>query len=381
MALDFTLLTAEQIWGDKNGNGQLDVLKKYGTKVEPTDLTVLLGSPSQRGSYTCCAWSTSDRQKTDVYCIGYDGAKGWVKPDVHAIPVRPALSPSETAELFPSNRKIDDSGAEIVEYGEYPQMIVNEQVGTQLEEVYQSGSLPLTGKKYTFDSYNPNHYDPRFKKTPYPEYELDGKRYIRVPARPYDNDSRLSTGKRVEKGKPYWVQVQPIEWLKDSSGTWVSQKCLFAGIQFDTNLWYDGDFSKTFMKKYLDIYFAKEMGYGETMAQNRNKVLTGLSSRLEGMTNTETIVAIKEKLKASEKGRKVPTEPKRMEEAARIKQVRQARDIILTTLQEAIKNKDEKLVQEIMKLDIVRYYDSRHQIQQEKVQQRRATRRAKRESR
>ena len=105
-----------------------------------------------------------------------------------------------------------------------------------------------------------------FKATAYPEYELDGKRYIRVPGRPADDNSKLSTGEQVEAGKPYWVEVQPIEWLMDRSGTMVAKKCLFAGIQFDTKSSYDGDFSKTSMKHYLDTYFAKEMEPTERMA-------------------------------------------------------------------------------------------------------------------
>ena len=88
---------------------------------------------------------------------------------------------------------------------------------------------------------------------------MDGKRYIRVPGRPADDDSKLSTGEQVEEGKPYWVEVQPIEWLMDRSGTMVAKKCLFAGIQFDTKSSYDDDFSQTFIKRYLDGYFAGEM--------------------------------------------------------------------------------------------------------------------------
>ena len=39
MTLDFTLLTAEQVWG----NGALDAIKKYGKASNPTDLSVILG--------------------------------------------------------------------------------------------------------------------------------------------------------------------------------------------------------------------------------------------------------------------------------------------------------------------------------------------------
>lgn len=41
MALDFTLLTAEQIWHDRHGNRQLDVIKKYGVGAASTDLAIL----------------------------------------------------------------------------------------------------------------------------------------------------------------------------------------------------------------------------------------------------------------------------------------------------------------------------------------------------
>ena len=105
---------------------------------------------------------------------------------------------------------------------------------------------------------------------------LNGKRYIRVPGRPADNDSKLSTREQVEKWKPYWVEVQPIEWLMDPSGTMVAKKCLFAGIQFDTKSSYDGDFSKTSMKHYLDTYFAKEM----KPTKKRSFNLANLANRL-----------------------------------------------------------------------------------------------------
>ena len=38
--LDFTFLKEDQIWG----NDALEVMKRYGTKVAPTDLAVILGS-------------------------------------------------------------------------------------------------------------------------------------------------------------------------------------------------------------------------------------------------------------------------------------------------------------------------------------------------
>lgn len=267
MNLDFTFLTEDQIWGDD----ALDVMKKYGTKVAPTDLTVILGgyltdgdNRTSEGDLTGASWTASLRSlrgRGRVRCAHEEGEKDMAGQKGRWISARPALPQKEASKIIMKNIHEGVNGVQIGEYGEYPQTVADERTGNKLESLYESGSLRPTGKNYTFDSVGLTDFDTPFKATAYPEYELDGKRYIRVLGRPYADDDaiKLSTGERVEAGKPYWVEVQPIEWLMDRSGTMVAKKCLFTGIQFDTKSSYDGDFSKTFMKHYLDTYFAKEM--------------------------------------------------------------------------------------------------------------------------
>ena len=267
--MDFTFLKEDQIWGDD----ALDVMKKYGTAVAPTDLTVILGSRMNRvgspktseGETTCESWSASSYGDVIVRHVGYMGRKNAEGATERSISARPALPPSEASKISPSEARAID-GIRVAEYGEYPQTVADERTSEKLERLHDSRSLHTTGKNYTFDSVGLDDYDTPFKATSYPEYEMDGKRYIRVLGRPYDDDSKLSTGEQVKKGKPYWVEVQPIEWLMDRSGTMVAKKCLFAGIQFDTKRHYNGDFSKTSMKHYLDTYFAKEMEPTERVA-------------------------------------------------------------------------------------------------------------------
>jgi len=389
--LDFTLLTEEEIWGDDNGAGKLDVMKKYGTAVAPTDLAVLLSAyvtssdkRTSEGDRTCAAWSASSDRDNDVSCVGFGGSEGPSKPHERVVSVRPALSPAESAKISPSEFRVLIFGLCIAEYGEYPQTLADKPTSNRLEDLFQSKSLHPTGKNYTFDSTDLHDYDAPFKATSYPEYELDGKKYIRVPGRPADVDSYLSTGEQVKAEKPYWVQVQPIEWLVDKSGIWVSKKCLFAGIQFDTEKEYNGDFSKTFMKKYLDTYFAKEMGHEEIVAkreqeqekQRLDKVLTGLSARLEEATNDEAVEAIKKRLTEAEKGKAVKTTPQRLHEAARIKRLRNARDILNEVAQQAYEAGDKALLDGI--IDLSSTYAARYQGQQNRVAQRRAVRRTQR---
>ena len=260
MALNFTFLAEDQIWGDD----ALDVMKKYGTKVAPTDLTVILGgymtdgdTRTPEGDLTCASWSASSNEGEGARCVNGEGGRLWSYTNSRKISARPALPPSEASKISPSEARAI-AGIRVAEYGEYPQTVADDETCEKLERLHDSRSLRPTGKNYTFDSVDLDDFR-AFKATSYQEYEMDGKRYIRVPGRPADDESKLSTGEQVEEGKPYWVQVQPIEWLMDRSGTMVAKKCLFAGIQFDTKRKYDGDFSKTFMKHYLDTYFAKEM--------------------------------------------------------------------------------------------------------------------------
>lgn len=261
MALNFTFLKENQIWGDS----ALEIMERYGTEVAPTDLAVILGGymtgdddRTSENDLTCASWSASSDGNGHVRCVDYEGDKNWRDAPSRDISERPALSPSEACKIRPSSAGTI-AGIRIAEYGQYPQTVADERTSARLERLHDSRSLRPTGKNYTFDSVVLTHYDRSFKATPYPEYEMDGKRYICVPGRPASRNSKLSTGEQVAIGVLYWVEIQPIEWLMDPSGWMIAKKCLFAGIQFDTKEEYDGDFSKTSIKHYLDTYFAKEM--------------------------------------------------------------------------------------------------------------------------
>ena len=119
--------------------------------------------------------------------------------------------------------------------------------------------METTGKSYTFDGIPVKDEDSKFKPDSHPEYIYQGKKYVRVVAKPESQLNRLSDGKDVEEGKAYWVQVQPIEWIKDKSGILISRKCLIAGIQYDTKPKYRGSFAASFIKYYLDTYFMGEI--------------------------------------------------------------------------------------------------------------------------
>ena len=111
---------------------------------------------------------------------------------------------------------------------------------------------------------------------------------------------------------------------------------------------------------------------GREEEKNRKKVLAGLSAQLEQATNGEAVKAIEERLKLAEKGKKTQTTPERLHEAAMIKRLKKARDILLKAHAEAQEKGDTELADSIV--DLARPYSARYAAQQNKVRYRRAKR-------
>ncbi|MDX2073797.1 MAG: hypothetical protein SFX19_05460 [Alphaproteobacteria bacterium] len=271
MSMDITFLTEEQIWGDK----ALQLMKDYGTKAGMSDLAIVLGGPVSNSNKTSdnqlsgYLWSASSDGDGYVRGVHVVGVRGHYYPGKRLLGARPALPSSVASSIKPSEARLTRkiSGVQVVEYGEYPQTIAEETVTRELEQAFSKGQLQKTGKTYTFDSEKRDAYDKPFSAKEHAEYQHKGKRYIRVEAKPYGGDnSVLSNGKKPQAGEACWIEVQPIEWLKDSSGMLVARQALFAGVQFDRNQRYDGNFANTDMKRYLQNHFAKEMVAGRNVA-------------------------------------------------------------------------------------------------------------------
>ena len=270
-----TLLTYEQIFGDE----QLDIIKKYGTKCAVTDFSILLGNAYSNDTYTNVGEETEDKKErtgwwwTKTSYPGYSSGARVVSrygladySNVYARDdgARPAL-PYSSIKLIASNEVRGKFDIKEVEYGEYPQTIVDETLSKKLEECYNEDvpfeiDLVRTGKVYTTDSVNYDEYDTNFEPVEYEEFAYKGKKYIRVVAGFNGNGETLSDGRVIEDGKPYWIFVEPIKWLVDEkANVALSKKILFSGVQFQNDTEYDGDFDKTDIKKFMDGYFSKEI--------------------------------------------------------------------------------------------------------------------------
>ena len=263
--MEVTFLREKDIWDDN----ALEVIQAYGTKVGVSDVAIALGTCMGSGTKNSAgvasgyAWSASSYKNVNVRTVDLDGAKNCFNPNRRIAAGCPALPFSATSKICPNNMKTmrlaNGKTVQICEYGAYPQTVAPKSISQELEAQYQKNALKTTGKNYTFDSAELDAYSTGFTPRNCAEYSFAGKKYVRIEGKPYDSDSILSDGTSVQKGQAYWFEVQPIEWLMDPKGTWVARQALFAGIQFDTDSSYDGNFANTAMYNYLQTHFAKEM--------------------------------------------------------------------------------------------------------------------------
>lgn len=270
---NFTFLTREQIMLSE----QLDIIRKYGSRCAITDFSILLGGyVSPRYSVgekydikdRAGLWWTKTTSNNYALLIEDYGDNIREFPTFRKCGSRPAL-PYSSIQSISSNVVRDILGIKEIEYGEYPQTIVDEEYSSELETAYTCNNRNLrpTGKKYTTDSIFDT--SPGFKKMTHTEYEYNGNKYIRfVGASNYDGQF-LSNGRLLEKGQIYWVRVEPITWLVDEKADIaLSKKIIFAGVQFKNSREYYGDFDRTDIKQFMDDYFSKEIVSNRVYSQN-----------------------------------------------------------------------------------------------------------------
>ena len=275
--LDLTFLSEEQIFGDN----QLDIIKKYGTKSAITDFAILSGGfvydtigGKDLKNRTGRWWTRLSDGYNDARVINFRDVSSSNRSEVNLRfgGIRPAFTYSSIQPIL-SSRVRENSGIKEVEYGEYPQWVVDENYSRELEEVYNNGSLRTTGKNYTTDSVVYYDSNTPFSAGIHAEYEYNGNKYIRFVI----NDSnfygnRLSDGRTIKFLKPFWVRVEPIIWLVDEKADIaLSKYIILSGIQFDDKE-YKGDFENTFIKRFMDEYLSKEIEcgvYKEKLIENK----------------------------------------------------------------------------------------------------------------
>ena len=267
-----TFLTQEQCFT----SDKLDILEKRGTRAAITDFSILLGgyvsdwridSDDSLEGRTGYYWTRSDDGDNEARVVSVDGFGDDRNVHLRNGGARPAL-PFLSISSIPTNGvsgapKRARDGVLEVEYGYYPQKAVSMDMQQKLERAFQRRSLTKTGKKYTTDSRKYDAYDEKFSPIQHEEYQLDGKRYVRVEANSDfgGGEFTLSNGEEYRNGDPVWVEVLPVKWLVDERAKiTLTDKLIFSGVQFKhTRDYRTEDFDRTDIKQFMDEYLSKEL--------------------------------------------------------------------------------------------------------------------------
>ena len=266
--LDFTFLTEEELFG-VIGHNRSAIFSKYGTKAAVTDFSILLGAyvdsydfsiesdalENRTGYY----WTKSLDGDDDLLLVDSSGNKDWNYFRDRTCCARLVIPYSRIC-YYSKREKVNEYFVRELEFGEYPQTIVDKNYSRELEKACTNGTIKKTGKYYTTDSVFYNDEDIKFKSRTHAEYEYNGSKYILFVGDKNCADYKLSDGRIIKKDNPYWVKVEPITWLIDEKeDIAVTKKLLFAGVQFKWNEVYNGNFYDTDIKSFIDKYFSKEI--------------------------------------------------------------------------------------------------------------------------
>lgn len=252
---------------------------------EVTDFAILLGEEQYSFEFKTFKhkngeYYTSTRYQgidPNIIAINTEGEAVSRAADNLKVGIRPVIKNIDTKDvnLFPvsnSNTRFVE-----VEYGEYPQYVVSDELANELDYEFARGSLNKTGKVY---ENNPANLSRRGQFI-LDEYEYRGKKYVRVRC---DNSYKLTNGKRCVPGEHVWVEVSPIKWqLASAQGILVSSKILAAGVAFNYGFSYDNNFETTEMYRFLNKDFKKSIVPSEIreLTEAEKEAIADMKKRLK----------------------------------------------------------------------------------------------------
>ena len=141
-----------------------------------------------------------------------------------------------------------DDGTLIAYFGRYPQRVVNNLEQYALTKRLNENKLNKLDKTYTLDG-----------KT-HEVYECNNRKFIQYTSEK-ESESVLSNYETIQKGKTYWVEIEPIMWLVDKEkDVAVANNVLFGGMEFSKNERYFFDeFEESNVGRYLNNEFLNEI--------------------------------------------------------------------------------------------------------------------------
>lgn len=193
-------------------------------------------------------------------------------PTASSFGVRPTIAFSTIKDKAV---QISDESSDTLKYkyGEYPQTIVDKEMQNKLNKLFWNNKLSKTNRYYSFVPHRSKSFDLYSLQ----EYEVDGKKYVRVP---YMEKGILRGDlDMIDYSTSYWVEVEPIVWLVDKKlNLAMSEKVLFSGVPFNDEKLYDSEYYKVVtpvLDQYLDRVFRYEIN-DSSLVSNEERELDKL---------------------------------------------------------------------------------------------------------
>ena len=177
---------------------------------------------AENGKLTGAFWSRSANSESYVRSVHSDGSRFFFYVNSRHIGVVPALSlnlqslisarRASAKKIFETKRT--DSGKEkhFLKIGEYPKTKASEELQRTLENLFNGGALQagLTCTGRLFTTNGQKEYQRDFLSKQNPEFEYNGKKYVRTIAW-QEGNHKFADGSAVpETGTPVWVEVEPV---------------------------------------------------------------------------------------------------------------------------------------------------------------------------
>lgn len=255
-------LTKEELegryWSTLKEKYKLNIFdKEQGTKAAATDLASLMGvrntsygnyldEDGEEIEYVSYYTAELDGLCEMNYIVTGCGDTMLHRFDDKSIGSRPVITYSLIKEHC--IEEILDDGRIMVDFGEYPQMVVKNIEQYALDKKLANNELTKTEQSFTLNGEK------------YFVYECNGRKFIQYTCTT-KVDSILSNYEAIKENKPYWVEVSPITWIVDKEkDVAVSNYVLFGGMEFTKNERYFFDeFEDSIVGKYLNNEFLDEI--------------------------------------------------------------------------------------------------------------------------
>ena len=252
--ITFSLLSLE--------DERLDFFRKNGLKAITTDYAMLCGCYSNRsiGGY----WMENPSYELGALIMGYTGYHISKFPKDIDGGFRPIISYDSITDFGELNY-IEENGRIIIEYGYYPQNIVDAKLQRKLSK-WQEGKEILQKKPIeSFEIKNDLGTTKIYK------YKNE---FYALAINHQNSEIRLSDGSVWIPGDRAWVKLAPIRWLKCDEKRLISEKVLFSGVSFNDKGRYDCKFDKTNAYIYLNNVFARDIHFLDMLVNGRDNIVS-----------------------------------------------------------------------------------------------------------